>query len=306
MNDIRCAGINLTNSWLQFVEAEKISDQIKICNIGQTFISPLINFEGDNEARLLEQLQTAFDEIKIRNPISSTNVSFTLPPELFITIQLPYDASLNQKEIREEFNWEISQLFPFIPVEDLAIKFYDLDNKLLPGRNNALVVGLNKKYLILIKNICLNNNLTPKLVDNASIAANSFINTFHHSDRNSLNVNIYNSRNSITLFLNIDSKPAYVKAFKKKDDEFMNKIINEISLENIKEAEIPRLRSAVLTGEDISGDLVYQLQKGTGLEFEKVNPFNIIGLKSGFQISEISVEQFSSFTSATAIASRFN
>jgi Tfp pilus assembly PilM family ATPase len=306
MNDIRCAGINLTNSWLQFVEVEKISDQIKICNIGQTFISPLINFEGNNEARLLEQLQTAFDEIKIRNPISSTNVSFTLPPELFITLQLPYDASLNQKEIREEFNWEISQLFPFIPVEDLAIKFYDLDNSLLPGRNNAIVVGLNKKYLILIKKFCLNNNLTPKLVDNASIAANSFINTYHLSDINSLTVNIYNARNSITLFLNIDSKPAYVKSFQKRDDEFINKIINEISLENIKEAVTQKLRSAVLTGEDIGGDLLYDLQKGTGLEFERVNPFNIIGFKTGLHISEISAEQFGSFTSAAAIASRFN
>lgn len=306
MNEIRCAGINLTNSWLQFVEIEKISDQIKICNVGQTFISPLINFEGNNETSLLEQLQIAFDEIKIRNPISSNNVSFTLPPELFITIQLPYDASLNQKEIREEFNWEISQLFPFIPVEDLAIKFYELDSSLLPGRNNALVVGLHKKYLILIKKFCLNNNLTPKLVDNASIAANSFINTFNISGSNSLTVNIYNSRNSMTLFLNIYSKPAYVKVFQKNDEEFINKIKNQISPKNIKETTTQKLQSAVLTGEDISGDLLYDLQESTGLEFKKVNPFDIIGFKSGFLNSEIPAEQFSSFTSATAIASRFN
>ncbi len=131
-----------------------------------------------DETLIQQQLQTAFDEIKIRNPISSNIASFTLPPELFITIQLPYEANLNQKEIREEFNWEISQLFPFISVEELAIKFYELEGSFLPGKNNALVVALNKNFLLLIKNFCLKNNLTPKLVDNASITANSFINNY--------------------------------------------------------------------------------------------------------------------------------
>ena len=146
------AVVNITASRLQFIELEKISNQTLINNIGQSFLSPSINFDEPVEEIILPQIQNSFDEIKIRNNFRSKPVSFTLPPEIFFTIQLPYDDNLTQKEIREEFNWEISQLFPFIPVDDLALKFYELDNKFLPGKNNALVVALPKKFLVLIKN----------------------------------------------------------------------------------------------------------------------------------------------------------
>src|SRR4030067_453853 len=125
MNGIqRCAGINITASRLQFVEVEKESNQLVVTNIGQTFISPPINFD-------------------------------------------------------------------------------ELDSGLLPGKNNALVVALNKKYLILIKYFCSQNYLTPRLVDNASITANNFINNRAVAAKQSVTINIFNSRNSITLFVNI-------------------------------------------------------------------------------------------------------
>ena len=87
MNGIqRCAGINITTSRLQFVEVEKETEQLLITNLGQTFISPSINFDNQLENLLPAQIQTAFNELNIKNPINSNFVSFTLPPELFITI----------------------------------------------------------------------------------------------------------------------------------------------------------------------------------------------------------------------------
>ena len=306
MNDFqRCVGINLTASKLQFVEIEKESDQFQVVNLGQTFISPPIVYNVQDETHIQQQLQTSFDELKIRNPISSNIASFTLPPELFITIQLPYEVNLNQKEIREEFNWEISQLFPFISVEELAIKFYELDGSFLPGKNNALVVALNKSFLVLIKNFCLKNNLTPKLVDSASITANSFINNYLESDKKSLTINIFNSNNSITLFINISSKPAYVKVFPKQDD-YINKLIGEISRDNFREVVNNTFKSAILSGEELDGELLAEIGRGTELVFEKFNPFEVIKFKPELRKDEITSDQFSSFISATGIASRFS
>lgn len=306
MNDFqRCVGINLTASKLQFVEIEKESDQLKVLNLGQTFISPPIVYDVQDDTLIQQQLQTSFDELKIRNPISSNNASFTLPPELFITIQLPYEANLTQKEIREEFNWEISQLFPFISVEELAIKFYELDGSFLPGKNNALVVALNKNFLVLIKNFCLKNNLTPKLVDNASITANSFINNYLESNKKSAMINIFNSKNSITLFINISSKPAYVKVFPKQAD-YINKLIREISRDNFREVLNNSFKSAILSGEELDGDLLAEIGRGTELVFEKFNPFEVIKFEPELRNDEITSDQFSSFTSAIGIASRFS
>jgi hypothetical protein len=306
MNGIqRCAGINITASRLQFVEVEKEQDKLVAANIGQTFISPPINFDDQVESNIQNQLQSAFDEIKIRNPLTSNIASFTLPPELFITIQLPYDTKLNQKEIREEFNWEISQLYPFIPIDDLAIKFYELEQELLPGKNNALVVALSKKHLLLIKHFCLKNNLSPRLVDNASITANSFLNTSAIMEKDSVTVNIFNSRHSITLFVNISSKPVYVKVFQKLENSVISRIIEELSQENFKKVLSSPLTNAVISGENIGSDLLSELRNSTGLEFKKFNPFNFLKVKPGIPSNEISEEHYTTFTSAAGIASRF-
>jgi Tfp pilus assembly PilM family ATPase len=306
MNGIqRCAGINITASRLQFVEVEKESDQLVVTNIGQALISPPINFDDQVEGNVQNQLQTAFEEIKIRNPVTSTIASFTLPPELFITIQLPYDGNLSQKEIREEFNWEISQLYPFIPIDDLAIKFYELKKGLLPGKHNALVVALSKKYLLLIKSICLKNNLTPRLVDNASITANSFINNSAFAGAESVTVNIFNSRHSITLFINISSKPLYVKVFQKQEDDQVGRIIEELSQENFKKVLSRQFTNAFISGEDTGTDLLSELQNSTGLEFKKFNPFDFLRLKPGIPGDEISEGHYNTFTPTAGIASRF-
>ena len=300
-----CAGINVTNSRLQFVEVEKDSDQLFITNIGQTFISPSINFEEQSETVLPAQLQTAFDELNINNPINNKFVSFTLPPELFITIQLPYDRNLTNVEITEEFRWEISQLFPYLPAEELALKFYEIGGNILHGKNNALVVALNKKYLLLLKNFCTKNNLTPRLVDNASIAANGFINN-HFPVRNSVTVNIYNSKFSITLFLNVTSKPAYVKVFQKSKNELMNSLAREFSLEKIRDILNETSKYSFISGDDISDEFLSEIRQITRLDFMKFNPFEIIKLKSDFQNSGISQEQYCTLTAATGIASRFS
>ena len=51
----RSIGFNLTTSRLQFVEVEKVSDQINISNLGQSVVSPSINFEQKSEDELLFQ-----------------------------------------------------------------------------------------------------------------------------------------------------------------------------------------------------------------------------------------------------------
>jgi len=301
----RYAGINLTASRFQLVEVEKTSNQLLITNLAQTFISPSITFEGQAETSLAIQLQTAFDEINIRNPVSSPVVSFTLPPELFITIQLPYDNNLNQNEITEEFRWEISQLFPFIKADELAIKYYELGKNILPGNFNALVVALNKKYLLLLKNFCTKNNFSARLVDNASLSANGFINNYLSSS--SLDViNIFNSRNSLTLFINIASRQSYVKVFQKKSEDLIDLFNGEFSLLKDKEGFNKAGKIALITGDEIEAELLSDINQASGLDFKAFNPFEIIKLKAEFQPPGISAEQYYTFTAATGIAARFN
>jgi len=299
----RCAGINVTSSRLQFVEIEKVSDKLLVTNLGQTFITPSINFEENNDSFLATKLQTAFDEITIKNPLKNSAVSFTLPPEVFITIQLPFDNNLTQAEITEEFRWELSQLFPFISADEFAIKFYELGRGILTGNFNALVVALNKKYLLLLKNFCIKNNLSPKLVDNASVTANGFINNYFQPKEFGT-VNIYNSKNTFTLFVNISSKPVYVKVFQKATDDFTSIVLKALSEEKIKSVLNDSIRFGFFSGDDISTDVLAQCKQSTGMEFFKFNFFQYLELKTDLEIPGITKEQYNIFTAATGIAAR--
>ena len=305
MNEIQnCVGIDITYSKLQFVEIERRNNSYLVENLGQTYFSPQVDFKEMNESTPLDQLQTAYQEIVIRHPIKSNFVSFTLPQELFITVQLPYDANLTHDEIKEEFNWELSQLFPFVKVDELAIKFYELNGTLHSGKNNALIVALNKKYLMLIKSFCQKNNLTPKLVDSSAITANGFINNFINGEKRKL-IHLFNSRHSISLFINIESKPSYVKVFPKQDEKFLSKIIYELTRENIRAIITNPSVKALITGEDLESELISEIGRATELVFERINPFEILKFKSDFKNTEIIPEQFGSFISSAAIATRF-
>ena len=307
MNEMQsCAGISLTSSKLQFIEIEKESDLLQVVNCGQIFFSPQIDFELQDESIVRDQLQTAFDEIKIRHPISSNNISFALPPELFITHQLPYDSNLNQNEIRDEYMWELSEMFPHISIDDLALKIYELDNTLLPGKNNALVVALNKKYLLMIKQFCQANKLNPKLVDNSSIAANTFLNTKFLNNINPVRINIFDSKNMITLFINVSSKPAFVRTFGKHKKDYVSKIVNELFDDKIKSTLQTSSFEAIVSGEEPEPELVYQLEKVIGSNLKKLNPFEVLKFKDESNNNSLLADDFTVFTSVVGIASRFN
>ena len=299
-----CAGISLTSSTLKFAEVEKANNVLQLINAGQTFVSPPINFNTQDENVIQEQFQNAFEELKVKKTIVNKVVSFTLPTELFITIQLPYDKNLNQQEVKEEISWEISQLYPYISIDELALKFYEMDSRLFQTKPNALIVALNKKFLMLIKNFCKKNDLTPKLVDSASITANSFVNSFY-PDTKPVTIHICNERNSITLFINIDSRPAFVKVVQKRGGDFTNKVMAVFSKNIIEESLSGSMKSAILSGEELENELIEEIGRGTDLVFEKLNPFEVIKFKSNNQPADLLSEQFSSFVPAVGIATRF-
>jgi len=306
MNEIqRSVGFNITTSRLQFIEVEKVSDQINISNLGQSVVSPSINFEKKSEDEILLQLNSAFDELNLGNVASNSTASFTLPPELFITLQLPYDNKLNHSEITEEFRWELSQLFPFIQSEDLAIKYYDLRKDFLQGENNALVVALNKKYLLLLKNFCAKNNMTPSLVDNASITSNLFINTFFPV-YNSTVAHIYNSKGLFTIFINLSSKPAFVKTLSKSEIDLTNLTSNKVFADTLRLIRETKPDYSFISGEEMDVDLFSELQSATGQSFIQYNPFDAVKFKPELQPREVPANLYTSFISATGIAARFN
>jgi Tfp pilus assembly PilM family ATPase len=251
------------------------------------------------------QIQNAFDEIKNRNTLTSSLLSFTLPPELFVTIQLPYDNNLQHNEVIEEFRWELSMLFPFQSADELAVKYYQLGKPAPPGSTLALVVAVNKKNLLFCKNFCKKNNITPRFVDNASVSANYLICNNFRSDNGSILVNIYNSSSSVTLFINNFSKPFFFKEFSRSNVNYLKAISDTLSSEMVLKRVIDPDIKALVTGENINDKLISDLSSATGVNFKRFNPFDIFKVKNGIINSIQQVNNLVQFTPAVGIASRF-
>ena len=301
----RCAGLNVTPSGLQFVEVEKVSDQYIISNIDHALINPSINFIDNIDSSSAAQIQNAFDEIKNRNSITSSFLSFTLPPELFITIQLPYDNNLQHNEVIEEFRWELSMLFPFQSADELAVKYYQLGQQSPPGSTIALVVAVNKKNLLFCKNFCKKNNITPRFVDNASVSANYLICNNFRTDNGLRSVNVYYSSSLVTLFINNLSKPFFVKEFSRSNENYLRALAGTLSTEQInKIVSHPELK-AFVTGENINDELISGLNSATSLNFKRCNPFDMFSVKNGIINSSQQADNLVLFTPAVGIASRF-
>lgn len=80
-------GFNISSSKLQIVEVNNIGEQFRLVNVDEAYFNDPINFEIDKETKISALLQGAFDELIIKKNLKSTSASFTLPFELFHTMQ---------------------------------------------------------------------------------------------------------------------------------------------------------------------------------------------------------------------------
>jgi len=78
------AGFNISSSRLQVVEVNFRNDQFFLHNIDEVYFDDHINFLEDKETKITSLLQSAFNELVIKNPLSSSLVSFTLPLSCFM------------------------------------------------------------------------------------------------------------------------------------------------------------------------------------------------------------------------------
>jgi Tfp pilus assembly PilM family ATPase len=105
------AGFQISNSKLRLVEVCNKGDIFSLENVDEEFFFDFLNF-NDKETKLISILQNAFNEITLRNQLTSNIVSFTLPSNLFTILDIPYDDALTKKDLQEHINWELSLLMP--------------------------------------------------------------------------------------------------------------------------------------------------------------------------------------------------
>ena len=298
-------GFNISSSKLQVVEVNYASDQFKLVNVDETYFNDQIDFENDKETKISALLQGAFNELLIKKNFNSSSASFTLPFELFHTMQMPYDTTLLYQDLLDEFKWELSVIYPFISTKNLVLQYFEVDKGPFNDTSSALVFAVQRRFLQMLDAFCKKNNLKLKFVDNLHIAAERSLSVSNSIVYKGLTLSVYFNNKFLSLFYAFNGKPLYFKVIPLNDaGEITNHLVKETSKSSILNVQRAQIEAAFISGDEITGAVIQTLKKVLGLDFVLFNPFDKIRPLPELYESKLYLEKYNSFSSAAGIAFR--
>ena len=299
------AGFTLTSSKLQVVEIVEKEDQFVLENVDEAFLNEPLDLEIDKETKISALLQGAFDEILIRNPLKSSTASFSLPPELFKVVQLPYDNTLLHQDLIEEFRWELSLIYPDINPAEQVIQYIEIEKNKLIELNTSIIISLSRKYVKLIKEFCERNNLKLKFIDNMHLASERALTATNPISEKGLTLSVFLAGKQLSIIFSYQGKPVYFKVYYLHNaGEIVNHLNSELESDFHPNISRQMLESAYISGLELSGSMVETLREKLDIPFVNFNPFAKIKPNPRLFENKYFSEKFNSFSSSAGLALR--
>ena len=271
------AGITITNSKLQIVEIARKNDRFILNNIDEAYFSETLNFHTDKETKISALIQGALNELLIKKTLTASSVSFTIPFEFLYTMQIPFESTLLYNDLIEEFRWELSLLYPFINADDLVIQFFEIDKNEFSDINSTLILSTTRKYLKMLSDICTNNNLKLKFVDNIHIASEKALEVNNSFTDKKLTLSVYINSKNLSVLFELKGKLIYYKSIPiysvREISEHLKKEINFNKILNISPSSID---TAFIFGDEINQQVAKSISDDIGIQFIQFNPFGRI------------------------------
>ena len=298
-------GFNISGTKLQVVEVNNFTDQFRLVNVDEAYFNDPIDFENDKETKIISLLQGAFNELLIKKNVSSASASFTLPFELFHTMQMPYDTSLLYQDLLDEFKWELSVVYPYISTKNLVLQYFEIEKGPFNEISSALVFAIERRFLQMLDSFCKKNNFKLRFVDNLHIAAERSLSVSNAIVYKGLTLSVYFNNKYLSLFFAFNGKPIYFKVIPLNDaSEITEHLLKELAHKSTLNIDRSQIEAAFISGDEISPAVVTTLKKVLGMDFIAFNPFDKIRPMPELYESKLYLEKFNSFSSAAGIAFR--
>jgi len=294
-------GFNITNSRLQLVEVGCKGNKYFIENIDEEYYNDFFDL-SDKETKIITLLEDAFNELVLRKQLSTNNVSFTLPNKFFKIVEIPYEETLLKEDLTENFKWNLSVLFPETTSDEFVIQHILIENSNFVKQQNAIVIGINRKFLKILHKFCTRNNLALRFIDNVQIACNTI--SLLHSEAEKNILNFYFEEKSFSVCLMENSKPINISV---KKCNSANEIVDGLKSVYYKiNSIIPEenINKYFISGENISTALCKQVNNIFGCDVIKLNPFQNVKTLPDLSKNDFITQKFSSFTAPTGISIR--
>jgi Tfp pilus assembly PilM family ATPase len=294
-------GFSLTSVKLQLTEISYKQNEFIVSHLDEVYFNQKIDFVIDKETKISSLLQVAFEEINIKNELTSNIVSFSLPQELFITARLPIENSLLNSDLIEEFRWQLSIMYPHLNWNDYVIRYSEADGNYIPSNDAALVFALNRKYIKIIKDFCSKNNLKLKYIDQNHLTSNNIL-AISGIDKTKKILSFYISDNILSVLVSLNGKPDYYEDIPIKSGQEIRSIIIG-KLDELNKNQL-NFSEAYLFGEVISNPIAKALSEATGINFILINPFTQLKVGTNLLTNKYYSESNHFFSSSAGLAAR--
>lgn len=297
-------GINITSDKLQLVEIRGEGENFKVENIEEEFFGEVLDF-NDKEAKIINILQNAFDEITLRTEIKSANFSFSLPPNRFIVFEIPFEPSLSRSDFKRHIKWEFEQLFPHEDSNAYTLSEIKIENSNLRTVPTLIILAIKNSHVRALHKFCLRNKLNLKFVDHAHLSAANILRGIKKKET-AVTYSLYISDKSFSIvILDANQRPIYFNNYSFESvvqviDILKNamKVIEQLGIPS------PAENTGYISGDNITDTLLTQIQEESNLTCFKLNPFSIIKVKHELEESKLHTLKYNSFTAAVGIALR--
>ena len=298
-------GLYIYQSKLQFVELQYVNNEYVLTHIDEAYFDEEIDFATEKETKILNYLQTAFNEILARHEVHSTSLFVALPSEFFQVSRLPFDNTLLRQDLLLQFKWDFSLLYPQLSVDDYVIQFHELEIETPSGMRTATVLGVARKYLKIMKSFAQKNGFALQVVDYAHFACDSSLKLNYPKTLEGKYLSIFLTSSMLSFEVMLDGKIIYIKTRKLNNaGEIAGIIAEEITELSTAGISKDRIDSAFIFGEFISPAFITALEQKIGMKLYPVNPFKQITIHPKLATSKLLREHFHTFAPAAGACFR--
>jgi Tfp pilus assembly PilM family ATPase len=269
-NSIVHAGFTLTSVKLQAVEVVAKHNRFNISAIDEAYFNEEIDFISDKETKISAMLLAAYEELCIKNSITSSSISFSLPQELFTSAILPVEHSLLHSDLIEEFRWRLSIIYPFYNWNDYVLRYYETYGVSHDTGDSALVFALNRKYIKIVNNFCTKINVKLKFIDHCHLASNNLL-MLNSEKGGNTQLSLFLTQKIFSVLITTNGKPIFYEDIPISNFHEITGLIKEkiVGLKN----DSFNFTDATLFGDSSSYTIAKVLTELTGINFGLVNPF---------------------------------
>jgi len=295
-------GVNLTTTKIQVVEKLNEGDKFWVENIDEEHFENLIDFE-DKEAKLIDILQTAFNELVLRKSPVAKNVAVALPAELFKVFQTPFEPKLSREDLYLQQKWEFRNLVPYENPDDFILRKILVEQFPSSSYGEVCTLALKRKFLQTLHRFFARNKFKLIAVDHAQLALLPIFKIFFPEEKYLLSIQISDMNFSAMLLQG--KKLLVFKSFKISEVGVINSkiklLLNEFANRGINTDEI---NTAYFSGDGISDSMLEKINDEFGFHPVKINPFSSAAISDKLQTNKLFSEKYYSFASAFGISLR--